>query len=110
MLPGCLLISRPRRRPHPPWCRQHCLEGLLGLGDEELQDAWVLLEPRPEPEEEAEEQAGGPTRAAAAAVAAAPAAVAGGGWRTKRSGPAALPEPPLKRQQAGEAGSAARGF
>lgn len=85
----------PTRLCAPPWCRQHRLEGLLGLGDEELQDAWVLLEPRPEPEDEGEEQAGGgPGAAEPAPAAAAPAT--GGGWRTKRSAPAAQ-APPAKR-------------
>lgn len=84
------------------WCRQHRLEGLLGLGDEELQDAWVLLEPQPEPEEGGEEQAAdAPGAMVAAALAAPPAGV---GWRTKRSAPAPLSQPAKRQLAAGRMG------
>ena len=73
----------PDSLPAPPntQSRQPALDCLLALGDEELQDAWVLLEPRPEPEEDvpaaAKPGSGGRQQQQATAG-------GSGGWRTKR--------------------------
>ncbi len=94
--------------------RQPELECLLGMDDAELQDAWVLLEPRLEENGKGGEAGGrlktqlqkGTISSAAGgkSAAAQPAAKGGaaeGGWRTKRGGKAAstAAAPAPKRQQ-----------
>ncbi|PRW33917.1 hypothetical protein C2E21_7441 [Chlorella sorokiniana] len=70
--------------------RQPELGCLLGLADEELQDAWVLLQPRPEPEER---QAAPQQQQTAAQQ-----QQQGGGWRTKRGAAAPAAAPAAKRR------------
>lgn len=94
--PTCLLPSHVML-----CCRQHELEGLLGLADEELQDAWVLLEPRTEPEEEEagqEEPLQRPKKAAATAAGAA-GVTGSGSWHSKRGAPATAAEAAAKRRR-----------
>lgn len=69
--------------------RQPELSCLLGLADEELQDAWVLLEPRQEPDEP---QAAQQPQGQAAQQ------QQGSGWRTKRGAQAPAAAPAAKRR------------
>lgn len=69
--------------------RQPELDCLLALADEELQDAWVLLEPRQEAEE---------PQAALQHAQQAQQQQQGGGWRTKRGAQAPAGAPAAKRR------------
>ena len=80
--------SAPAPTPLHPMSRQPELNCLLGLADEELQDAWVLLEPRHDPEEPQ----------TATHQQAAQQQQQGGGWRSKRGAQAPAAAPAAKRR------------